>query len=68
MPFKEVIQELERQYDVKVDAQEINTTVLFTGEFVNNDLNLALKSITLPLNIDYSIVDDRQIYLTGKKN
>ena len=68
LPFIEVIKEFERQYNVTIFAGDINTQILFTGEFVNNDLNLALQSITLPLNLDYDIVEGQQIYLTGKKN
>ncbi len=54
MPYKFVLNELERQYGLKVDAQTINTSVLFTGKFVHTDLDLALKAITLPLNITYT--------------
>ena len=68
LPFIEVIKEFERQYNVTIFAGDINTQILFTGEFVNNDLNLALQSITLPLNLDYDIVEGQQIYLTGEKN
>ncbi|OBX21915.1 MULTISPECIES: FecR family protein [Bizionia] len=54
MPYKFVLNELERQYKLKVDAKTINTSVLFTGKFVHTDLELALKAITLPLNITYT--------------
>jgi len=54
MPYKFVLNELERQYKLKVDAKTINTSVLFTGKFVHRDLELALKAITLPLNITYT--------------
>lgn len=55
MPYRYVLQEFERQYNVTVDAKNIDTEVLFTGGFTHNDRELALKSITLPLNINYSI-------------
>ena len=54
MPYKYVLNELERQYQVRFDAQNINSNRLFTGRFVHNDLNLALKAITIPLNIEYT--------------
>lgn len=54
MPYKFVLSELERQYHLKIDAKNINKDVLFTGHFVHNDLDMALKAITLPLNISYT--------------
>lgn len=54
MPYKFVLNELERQYQLTIDSKNVNTTVLFTGKFVHTDLELALKAITLPLNIEYT--------------
>ena len=47
MPFKEVIAEFERQYNVNITSTAIDTTLLFTGNFKHDDMDLALKSITL---------------------
>ncbi|WP_223033017.1 FecR family protein [Hanstruepera marina] len=55
LPFKFVLEEFERQYNMKIVSKTIDTNVLFTGGFTHNDMELALKSITLPLNIKYSI-------------
>jgi ferric-dicitrate binding protein FerR (iron transport regulator) len=54
MPYKFVVSELERQYQVSIDAKNINSKVLFTGRFVHDNLDLALKAICLPLNINYT--------------
>jgi len=54
IPFKEVIAEFERQYNVKISTN-IDTNELFTGTFVHNNMNLALQSITLPFNLNYAI-------------
>jgi ferric-dicitrate binding protein FerR (iron transport regulator) len=51
----EVIAELERQYNVKVRMENINADRLFTGGFVHDSLENALKSISEPLNLGYSI-------------
>jgi len=58
MPYKYVLNELKRQYQIRLDAQNINSNMLFTGRFVHNDLNLALKAITIPLNIEYTTNND----------
>src|SRR5690554_551662 len=65
LPYKYVLEELERQYQVSIDTKNIDTTVLFTGHFVHNNLDLALKAITLPLNLDYS-KEDSLIVLYAK--
>ncbi len=53
-PLQLIINELERQYNVSVDASKVDTNQLFTGSFTHSDIDLALKSITLPLGITYT--------------
>ncbi len=60
-PYTEVLAEFERQFKVKIISKAINTDVLFTGGFNNKDLDSAIKSITLPLNINYRIKDNEII-------
>lgn len=54
VPFIEVIAEFERQYNVKIRT-DVNTKILFTGTFVHNNMSLALQSISIPFNLDYTI-------------
>lgn len=53
-PYKEVIAEFERQYGVMMTLEAIDTSQLYTGSFVHDNIELALKSITLPLKLSYS--------------
>jgi hypothetical protein len=46
---------------MKIISKSVNTKVLFTGGFNNKDMNSAIKSITLPLNINYRIKDNEII-------
>ena len=64
MPFQYVLNEFERQYDMKIDAQNIDLQELYSGNFIHSDINLALKSITLPFNLNYSI-SGNTIYITS---
>ena len=64
MSFTHVLHEFERQYDVTFNSQHIDLDQLFTGSFVHNNKELALKSITLPLNLNYSIENNRSIVLS----
>ncbi|WP_204346269.1 FecR family protein [Psychroserpens algicola] len=57
IPFKEVISEFERQYDVTVSYDQRDANQKFTGSFTHNDIEIALKSITLPLQLKYSKTD-----------
>lgn len=64
LPFGYVLNEFERQYGVKINSENLDLKQLFTGSFVHNDINLALKSITLPLNLKYSQSSDDTVILT----
>lgn len=66
IPFKQVIQEFEIQYGVKVTARDVNIDQLFTGKFIHNDQKLALQSISIPLNLKYTLTEENQIILSGK--
>lgn len=54
VPLKHVIVEFENQYKQKIISKNIDTSRLFTGSFTHNNLDLALKSVTIPLNLSYS--------------
>jgi ferric-dicitrate binding protein FerR (iron transport regulator) len=55
IPLKFVLNELERQYNIKVSTQGIDTVQLFTGTFSNTNLNLALESISAPYQISFKL-------------
>jgi transmembrane sensor len=65
VPFRFVIEDIERQYNIKVTSKEVDLEQLFTGSFTHQDITLALLSITIPLNITYKIADDKNIILLG---
>lgn len=58
LPYREVIAEFERQYDMTINLQSINDSQLYTGSFTHNNIDVALKSITLPLHLSYTKTDD----------
>ncbi|PIB31162.1 anti-sigma factor [Gaetbulibacter sp. 5U11] len=63
VPLSEVLDEFGRQYNVKIDAKTIKQDVLFSGKFTHNDINIALQSITQPLQLRYKKVN-KTIILT----
>ncbi|MFY0713933.1 FecR family protein [Seonamhaeicola sp. NFXS20] len=58
LPYKQVIAEFERQYNVDITLIGVDSNELFTGNFTHNNIEVALKSITLPLHLTYSQSND----------
>ena len=56
-PLKEVLNELERQYDIQIQAKNLTFDAhrTFTGSFVHHNLDQALKAITIPFHLTYKI-------------
>ena len=53
VPLKYVILELEKQYNIEIDANKIDDSLIFTGSFSNKDLKLALASVFKTMNVKY---------------
>lgn len=65
IPLKYVFAELERQFNIKVTTENIDTNLLFTGSFNNTDLNMALKSISTPSKTRFTIDGDNVLFYAG---
>ncbi len=65
IPLQYVLAELERQFNIKVKTQNVNTNLLFTGTFNNTNLEMALKSISTPSQIQYKIEGDNVLFYAG---
>lgn len=61
--IKDVIAELEFQYNVRVELQLRTANRLFTGGFTHDNLNEALQEITIPLNLRYEIKSDNRVVI-----
>lgn len=66
IPLAYVFDELERQYNIEVNTQNVDENLLFTGTFSNTDLNMALKSISTPSRINYEIKGDNVLFYAEK--
>lgn len=58
-PISEVFKELERQYDIEIVMGKIEKK--FTGRFTHENLNAALESICLPLELEFNIDQEENI-------
>ncbi|SHI78854.1 FecR family protein [Aquimarina spongiae] len=64
--LKEVISELERQFDVKIKPGNIDSQRMFTGFFDHQDIKKALQTCFEPMNINYTFTNDNTIELRNK--
>ena len=62
VPLKYVLNEFERQYDIEVRTENVDTNQLFTGTFSNTDLKIALESISTPSQINYKLGEDNVLF------
>ncbi len=65
IPLKYVLAELERQFNVTISTEDVNTEQLFTGTFNNTDIHLALESISTPSQIRYKLEGDKVLFYAG---
>ncbi|WP_242205150.1 FecR family protein [Aestuariivivens insulae] len=68
IPIKEVLAELERQYQVEVVAKNMDVNRLFTGAFEHNNIKKALIAITQPMGMTYELSDSNLVIIHGKNN
>lgn len=64
VPLKLVLKELELQYGVNVKTGGVNTNEIITCNFQHKNLDLALKTILSPLNINYKIIKGKTVELS----
>lgn len=65
IPFVEVIQELERQYNIQVVYDTDLNSTLITTNFSHKNLQTALQAITIPLKLSY-LIDGNKVMLKRK--
>lgn len=63
VPLREVIRELEEQFGVEINSRNIDLDQLFTGSFTHSDIEIALKAVTVPLQIKFTAESDDKIVL-----
>jgi len=63
-PISTVLIELENQYPIKFQKNDVQTDRMFTGEFVHNNIKMALESTLAPMGIKYSSPTNNIIILS----
>ena len=60
---KELIAELERQFDIQIETRGIELSQKISCNFQHQNLELALKTATAPLGIEFEILDTKKVVL-----
>ncbi len=66
IPLEFVLNEFQRQFNIIVNTKNIDTKQLFTGTFNNENLELALKSISIPSQINYTLKKNKVLFYAKK--
>ncbi len=67
MPLQEVIEEVQRQFGIRVTTTHVDTSKLFSGSFSHDDLRVALESISYPMHLTFRIsADGKTVELSGE--
>lgn len=67
-PINIVLTDLEKQYNLTIIKEFNEKDMLFTGAFEHNHLENALKSITSPLNLTYTIQNTNEVIIRNEQN
>lgn len=62
IPLKFVLDEFQRQFNVKVSTKNIDANKLFTGTFNNKNMTLALQSISVPSQIKFKLEGNKVLF------
>ncbi|WP_109434001.1 FecR family protein [Aquimarina sp. AU119] len=60
-PLHEVLDEIRIQYNITFQVNNADLSRLFTGSFLHNDLEKALKSTLAPMGILYTLSEDKTV-------
>jgi ferric-dicitrate binding protein FerR (iron transport regulator) len=66
IPLRYVLDELQRQFNINVSTENIDVTQLYTGSFSNENLELALKGISVPLQIKFKLEGNKVLFYDEK--
>ena len=65
-PLRVVIQELENQYNMVIESDNVDVNQLFSGSFTNKNRAVALQTVFIPLQIEYSMGTSGNLILSEK--
>lgn len=67
IPLQEVIAEMERQFNISILLENVDTTRKFTGGFTHKSIEKALISVTQPMHLTFKNNASNQVVIYGNK-
>jgi len=64
VPFKIILKKITNQYGVQFNYPKSIENIIFTGTFTHNDIDIALKSVCIPLNLKYKMSSATKIEIS----
>lgn len=64
-PLKIVMVSMQKQFGIEFIYENIDDTKLFTGTYYNTDLETALKTVFIPMQLDFHI-ENKKVFLSKK--
>ena len=64
--FSQVLEELERQYNISITYNGAKQTQFFTGAFVHDNLENALQAVSTPLGLTHTIEGTKNVTLVDQ--
>lgn len=61
VPLSEALNELQIQYDIIIENNFVDISKKFTGSFFHDDLDIAVKTILVPMGIEYELTNDKKV-------
>lgn len=66
-PISQVLIALENQFQITFDTSNIDLDKRFTGAFTHTDLSLALRTVSAPMNLFYTVNNEKGIIVLNSK-
>ncbi|MBO6607116.1 FecR family protein [Psychroserpens sp.] len=66
VPITYVIATLESQYDITINSEGIDDSIIYTGSFTHGDLDVALQTVFRSLDLNYIEKEKGNIYLSAQ--
>lgn len=60
-PIKQVFEKIRNQYNIQIDFPETIDSIKFTGTITNKNLDTALQSVCIPLNLKIKKINSKKI-------
>ena len=67
VPLEAVLMEIEKHYKVTITTKNIDVTLRYTGSFTHTNLDQALQTVTLPLNLSFSKDSKNEVQIYDPK-